>query len=402
VGHSSSSTFVLFGSTGDLARRKILPALCSLFQKKLLPQNYRLIAFSRRLWNDAQYRAFIRPSLVSFPKEVVEGFLEQIQHVRGTFDNVSSFQTLAQIISSSDALYYVAVQPILYPDIIEKLGKAGLHGKLLIEKPFGSDLQSAQALEALIEKYFLPEHIFRIDHYLGKAGLVAIESYRMKHPEFDARLNNTHVASVTCRIFESLDIQDRGEFYDLLGALLDVGQNHLLEMLATVLMDTTQGIESLPYTRAQALQQLIPISATTAASRIVRAQYDGYRDEADVGADSQVETYVSVTTESTDARWRGVPLVLEGGKALAQKKSEIEIMFKDGTRHLFPMDLREEENAHEAVLRAAWAGDTSRFVSLDEVLASWTFIMSVRHFFTVVPLQGYTKGGSAPSHHGGA
>ncbi len=372
------TVFVLFGSTGDLAQRKLLPALCALFQKKLLPQGLKVFAYSRRHWGSEEYREFIRPALVAFPAEVVEQFLQTVQHIEGVFDIGAGFEKLKEKIGSADALFYLAVQPELCAPIIEQLGNAGLQGKLLIEKPFGRDLASAQELEHIAEQYFLPEQIFRVDHYLGKDGLAAMRVYIQAHPEFAARLNHEYVATVAVRIFETIGVEGRGAFYDSVGALRDVGQSHLLQMLGT----------------------LVPIASLAPPAEVVRGQYQGYVDEPNVRVASQAETYFNITTQSTDPRWCGVPILLEAGKALAQKKNEIEINFKDGSHlpaqagKVFPMDPDSVDRGHQTIIEAALRGDQSFFVSLDEVLASWRFVGGVRERFATVPLTIYTKGAS--------
>ena len=266
---------------------------------------------------------------------------------------------LKEKIAVAEALYYLAVQPELYPPIIEQLGGASLRGKLLIEKPFGRDLASAIALEELAETYFPPEQIFRVDHYLGKDGLAA----------FRATIHDENVVSITCRIFETIGVEGRGVFYDHTGALRDVGQSHLLQMV----------------------NALIPIHSLINPTTVARGQYEGYTSEPDVIQDSQTETYFNITTESSDPRWAGVPIILEAGKALVEKKSEIEVSFKDGSHGLFPMDLTSHDTGHETIIQAALANDQSYFVSLDDVLASWRFIELVLDQFPSVPLAIYKK-----------
>ncbi len=369
----TATVFVLFGSTGDLAQRKLVPALCALFQKKLLPQGFRVFAYSRRRWSDAEYHDFIRPALAAFPAEVVEQFLQTVQHIEGALDAPAGFEELKEKIASADALFYLAVQPELHSHIIEQLGRAGLQGKLLIEKPFGWDVASAQELEHIAEQHFLPEHIFRVDHYLGKEGLAAMRAYIQAHPEFAAQLNHEYVAAVAVRIFETIGVGARGAFYDPVGALRDVGQSHLLQMLSV----------------------LVPVASLAPPTEVLRGQYEGYMSELGMQirrlAESQTETYFKLTTQSTDLRWRGVPIVLEAGKALAQKKNEIEINFKDGSQKIFSMDSGGVDRGHENIIQAAFRGDQSFFVMFEEALASWRFVELALERFAAVPLTIYKK-----------
>ncbi len=386
-------TLVLFGATGDLARRKIVPALLSFFARDAWGADARVVAFSRRPWSDNEYRAFIKPSLSSFPPAVVEGFLEHVSYAQGTFDDAAAFAALKEKIGSSDAVYHLAVQPEFHLSIVEQLGKAGLAGKILIEKPFGHDFASAQSLDLDIEKHFSPEHIFYIDHYLGKEGLEAVLKARREDGEFERSLAKERVARITCRIEEALDIQGRGEFYDATGALMDVGQSHALQMLAMALMDLPAQDRDVPGARAAALEALVPDASVAA----VRGQYAGYLEEEEVAQDSQTETYFKIGAASRASRWQGVPLVLEAGKALSRKKTEIDIQYRDGTRRTFDIEVPRARDAYEALIEAAMAGDRSRFVCIEEILASWTFAEAVAERLKETPLRTYQKGSDGPA-----
>ncbi|HVU80101.1 MAG TPA: hypothetical protein VHD37_01920 [Candidatus Paceibacterota bacterium] len=383
------AVYVLFGATGDLAQRKILPALCSLHEKGILSEDAAIIAFSRRPWMDADYRAFAEPALKGFPPEAAGRLLSRIRYVQGTFDDSAGFVRLKELVGEREAFYHLAIQPEFYTHVVEGLGKAGLKGTLLIEKPFGHDLATAQALEKSIEEYFNLAQIERVDHYLGKEGLDAFLERRRGDAQFEASLANEEVASVTCRLLESLDVEGRGEFYDTVGALKDVGQNHMLEMLATVLMRLPQDHEAIPAARAQALAAVTPRMA-------VRGQYEGYTQEHGVASSSQTETYFKLTASSAEARWQGTELVLEGGKALNEKKSVIELAYKDGRREAFDMERPRTRDAYEAVIEAALSGDHSRFAGREEVLAAWRFTDQAAGVMRAAPLAAYAKGSAGP------
>lgn len=366
--------FVVFGATGDLSQRKIMPALCALFRAHTVPPSSLVVAYSRRPWGDSEYRAFIESSLENFsPKERAD-FLESVQYVQGTFD-AESFQTLQEKIKGYDALYHVAVQPEFYTRIIEEMGQKGFVGKVLLEKPFGHDGASALALESEIEKYFPRENIFRVDHYLAKSGLAEVMNLKKE------------ITAVTCRIIETLDISGRGEFYDATGALRDVGQNHLLEMLAQVLMDKDEAQVSLVSARARALEQLAIIPGSG-----VRGQYEGYVQEKGVEKDSQTETYFKIQLVSTSAHWQDTAITLEAGKALGERKSEIEITFSDGSVQIFAMDISGGREAYEVLLGAALRGEREHFVSMPEVVASWRCAEGIEKELRTHPLQLYKKG----------
>ena len=377
-------TYVLFGATGDLAQKKIMPALCALFVNGMLPEGSQIVAFSRRDWSDDDYRSFITPSLSKFDQSIVGHFLKKIVYAKGTFDEKSAYESLKEKIENEKVFFHLAVQPEFYTTIVMGLGETAVKGELLIEKPFGHDEVSARALEGHIEHYFKQEDILRIDHYLGKAGLVALLEAR-HDILFESRLNNGEVKRIEVRMTECVDIAKRGEFFDAVGALRDVGQNHMLSMLATLLMDLDDAKKDIQHARAKATKSLLP------ATNIVRAQYDGYRDTEGVAPDSDTETYFSFDTNSTFPRWSGVPIHFVSGKALDEKKSAISVMFSDDTVHIFDMEVSRTPDAYETVIVAALSSNNELFQSFEEVLASWQFIDVVRRQMSIVPLVHYQK-----------
>lgn len=391
-------TFVLFGATGDLAKHKILPALCALYTKGALPEGSEIVAFSRRPWGDDTYRSFIEPSLKAFSADQVQNFLARVSYAQGTFGDPTSFAALKEKITTSEAFYHLAIHPEFYEAVVHGLGKAKLLGKLLIEKPFGHNYASAFSLENNIEKYFPPECIFRVDHYLGKEGLEALLAQRSTDTTLESSLVKEHVASVACRIFETVGIRGRGEFYDSVGALKDVGQNHLLVMLATLLMEIPPTLTEIPHARALALQALEPRVFTQGGLAVVRGQYEGYQGEPDVKEDSETETYFKIEVHSRSPRWDGVPLVLEAGKALKEKKNEIEVVYKNGTHRVFDMETPRIRDAYERVVEAALLGDISHFAGIEEVLAAWKFIEPLGVYLPQIPLHIYPKGSAGPGN----
>ena len=371
-------TYVLFGATGDLAQKKILPALCALDIKGTLAESFSLIAFSRRPWGDREYREFIKPVLEAFDSVDVEHFLARVRYVQGTFDDAASFATLRDAVTDTDVICHLAIEPKFYTQVVEHLGNTGLAGKILIEKPFGHDLASALELERTVEKYFSQENIFRVDHYLGKPGLDAL----------DARLDGLHAASVSCSIFSTADVSERAEFYDTVGELRDVGQNHLLQMLAAVLADIGgAGVLPSPAARAEVFEHLTPELST-----LERGQYAGYAQARGIATGSQTETYFKITAHSSSPRWQGVPLVLEAGKALGEKRTEIIINFTDGSQRLLAVEIPGGRLDYEVLVQDAMQGAHERFVSMDEVSAAWKFTDVVRARLPQVPLRLYNKG----------
>ncbi len=387
-------TFVLFGSTGDLAQKKIMPALYKLFLEDKLPQQFTIIAFSRRKWTDEDYRSFIRPWFGKQDSQSsLEAFLLRIRYVEGRFEDVAAYGRLGQEIKTS-AFFYLAVQPEFYEHILNGLSDAGLltdvHSRILVEKPFGRDEVSAKALESEFEKKIKPEQLLRVDHYLAKEGLRELVKNRKENPEYEKIFNNKQTVSIHARILETIGIEGRGEFYERVGALLDVGQNHLMEMLAAVLMDIHNPDEN--KARAQAIASLKIIGEP------VFGQYEGYLQEPEVAQDSKTETYFKLSLESGLEAWQGIPIVLEAGKAMVEKKADIALKLKDGSTALF--DIQQSKtgrDAYEILLEHALAGNTEYFASFEEVLASWRVFAPILEKHDKIMLKKYPRGVNGPT-----
>lgn len=397
-----SAVYVVFGATGDLAQRKIMPALCALFEKGsdagIVSADMAIIAFSRRPWSDGEYRTFIRPALAAHPADVVEKFLERIVYVAGTFDDVNSMKNLGAIIaqknpsenpSEKNTYLHLAIQPAFYETTIHSLAAAGVHGTLLIEKPFGHDEQSAKTLYATAAPFFT---VKPIDHYLGKKGLTDFINRRYTDHAFESNLTAAHVRDITITCSETLSIEGRGEFYDAVGAIRDVGQNHVLTMLASVLMDlptdhpdqhTQDAAQS--HARAAALAALAPFQIQTIG------QYEGYTQEEGVQSDSTTETYFHLTTTCTTPRWNNVPITLIAGKALDHKRSEITLTFHDGSTETIDIDIPKKPDAYETIINAALKNDASYFQTAEEIDAAWNCIDPIITKKTHTPRIVYPK-----------
>ncbi|MBA3550970.1 glucose-6-phosphate dehydrogenase (NADP(+)) [Patescibacteria group bacterium] len=408
-------SFVVFGATGDLSQRKIMPALFSLYSQHKIPENSTFIAFSRRTWTDEEFRSFIKPSLVdkNNSEQAMNSFLERVVYIEGTFDTQESYERLKRKIVEVDALldqpaqkiYHLAVQPEFYERIVQGLGKAELNKsisgesyvpRLIIEKPFGHDINSAQLLEKIISQFFSEDQTYRIDHYLGKAGVEEIFDTRKNDPALELKLNNNNVSSIKVQLHESIDIEGRGEFYDTIGAMRDVGQNHALEMIAIIAMDIPHDLHAMVRRREEILKNLKRIDGSKISTQVVRGQYEGYTQEQDVHPQSKTETYFFIEFEIDTERWAGVRFEIEGGKALGKKKSEIILTFKDGSEQIFNLEgspLKQEvRDAYEILVGKSIEGDKTFFVSIDEVLASWRFITPIIEQSKNFPLKIYKKG----------
>lgn len=388
--YTLKKAFVLFGPTSDLALRKIIPGLCTLFLHGSLV-DCKVIACGRRQWGSTEYQSFIQSTLETFPPEVVRDFLEHVTYIQGELDNPAMYALLRKEVGAREAMYHIALHPEFYPRVVEMLGKAGLEGKLMLEKPFGEDMHSAEALEKVIEQYFSAKYVFRIDHYLAKKGLSDVATYRTEHPEFEARLNKDNLTSITYRILEHVDVHTRGNFYDTVGALRDVGQSHLLLMLAVSLMDLKKAEHSPSRARAEVLRQLT-VGPPVPPAGTVRGQYEGYIDEPGVKKDSQTETYFRLVAHSSRPELEGVPLVLEAGKALKEKKIDITLQFADGSRQEFDITKAHTHGDYATLISAAMEGDASLFVGTEEVMESWKFTESIAKTLASTPLLIYKRG----------
>jgi glucose-6-phosphate 1-dehydrogenase len=343
--------FVVLGATGDLMTKKIVPALFSLHEKKKLPPKFKLLGVSRREWTDGDFRDHVRAILdVKAPNAKtasVESFLKLTAYHKLTFSEQSDYHALRLSLKDIDdqwgvctnKLFYLSVPPQFYDMILENLHASKLTEpcseqegwtRVVVEKPFGDDEKSAKALDARLAKLFKEVQIYRVDHYLGKEMLQNILAFRFDNNLFEGEWNRHFVESIHIRLFESLGVEDRGAFYDGVGALRDVGQNHLLQMLAFATMERPKGASAAEIRRARAdlLEKLEIPSVKDAAVRSFRAQYDGYASVRGVKPDSKTETYFRLTGSLTGDRWEGVPVVMEAGKRMGPPVKDIEIILR--------------------------------------------------------------------------
>lgn len=381
---------VLFGITGDLSRRKLLPALEHIIDSHQCDLS--VIGVSRREVNIAELlqSAGVRPGLASHFSVVT------MDIAKG-----SEYQKLKQAIDlqpGEQAVIYLSVPPSASADIVDFLGRAGINTpqvKLLFEKPFGFDRASADEFLARTAHYFDETHIYRIDHYAAKDIAQQLIHLRSNAENHHHSWSNQSVASIDVVAYEKIGIEGRAGFYEQTGALRDFIQGHLMQLLSLVLMQppTTLTAEALSQARLAALQQLQPADPQAA----LRAQYEGYADEAG-NPGSTVETFASIKFESDDARWQGVPLRLVTGKALNRKQSAIIVHYKDGTQDVFeegvtPIDGLKLD-AYERVLLEAIKGNKAIFTTGPEVMRAWELLIPVQEAwsFNQQPLEHYAVG----------
>ena len=364
--HSRPPTIlVVLGATGDLMARKLIPALEHLFASGNLPDRVSVVGASRQDMNDTAFRVHVREALqktggATYPDEP---FLNLFHYLSGDFSSREFYRSLKAALDQIDAdwgvctnkLFYLAVPPNAYAPIFHGLAAVRLNEpcspatgwtRILVEKPYGSTLQEAETIHTVLEKYFRPEQIYRIDHYLGKQAVQNILSFRFSNTFLEPSWSREFVERIEVRIHETIDIENRGAFYDNVGALLDVGQNHALQLLALVTMEHPSSLNAntIWQKRTDILEALRPISDP--ATQTFRAQYEGYQEQPGVVGGSTTETFFRVTTTIDHPRWRGVPIIIEGGKNLPIDDKQVIVTFKHPTPCLCPPGQHYQSKAH--------------------------------------------------------
>lgn len=349
----------IFGGTGDLTHRKLMPALYNLTDKHQLPDNIAVVAVGRQQLSEEEYRKSVYQSIKKFSRSEVEedvwnSLRDNIYYHRMDFNSDDGYTVLNQLLMALDEkygtngnrIYYLAVAPEYFPVIVNKLHthemgvKPPARRRIMIEKPFGRDLTSARALNQEITKVFSEQNIYRIDHYLGKQMIQNIMVIRFANILFESVWNSRYIDSVQITSSETIGVQNRGSYYEQAGALRDMIQNHMLQLLTMVAMEAPANLdaEAIRDEKVKILKSLEPFSAETARRNVVRGQYSGsarngrrilgYREEAKVATTSQTETFIALKARISNFRWAGVPFYIRTGKRLPAKLTEIVIQFK--------------------------------------------------------------------------
>ncbi len=466
VSNADDFTIVIFGVTGDLTRKKLVPALYSLFSHGYIT-NFKVIGFARRDWSDDYLREIADNAIGSRDiedddRKVRNEFLGHFYYHQSTFEDLDGYKSLRQKLSGG-TLFYLAAPPGAYQQIIENIHASNLHNaperysRIVIEKPFGRDLATAKELNSLLSRCFSEDDIYRIDHYLGKETVQNLMTLRFGNSIFEPLWNSYQIDHVQITVAEDIGIGTRGNYYEKSGALRDMVQNHVFQLLCLTAMEAPPELDadSIRTEKMKVMKSLRPITHKNVDQYTVRGQYDkgiasgekaaAYRDEDDVDQDSSVETYAALKVFIDNWRWSGVPFYLRTGKRLPRRLSEIAIAFKQPPHQLYKSqrpDLSQNKliiriqpdegvtfslntkipghvkttrpvnmnfayesafteplpEAYERLILDALKGDSTLYPRRDEIELSWSFITRILSGWSEdrTPLELYAAGSQGP------
>jgi len=468
------TTFVLFGATGDLAKRKIYPALFNLFVDGKLPQSFSLFGLGRREWTDETFRANVEQSLYQFSRRdakatgLVEKFLSAFRYSVLDIGRIDDYQKLLELIERQEEelrippnrLYYLSVGPEYFETIAANIQDSGLGSangwkRLVIEKPFGHDLQSARNLNEKLSKAFTEQEIFRIDHYLGKPIVQKLESLQQANPVIQAIWTNRYIANVQITANESVGVEERAGYYDHVGAVRDMFQNHMLQLLMMTAIhlphDSTS--EQVRFKKKKVMEALELLQKEDVSANVIRGQYKegsiqgkpvvGYTSEPGITPTSMNDTFIAAKLQIDNSYWRGVPFYIRTGKRMKEKSTRIVVEFKEPLKqisatneeridpNLLVIEINPNESmtlqlntkdarhngafkpihidlhtshedspeAYENLIHDALHGDPTFFAHWDEVELSWQWVQPILDAFeeNSVPLHPYSAGTYGPA-----
>lgn len=467
------TTIVLFGATGDLAKRKIYPALYNLFLERKLPETFSLIGMGRREWSDEFFQAQVEKSLHEFSRrqgdhDSVKSFVKAFRYSVLNISHKEDYIKLLQLVEQREAelgipsnrLFYLSVGPEFFEPIAENIQSSGLGStqgwkRLVIEKPFGHDLQSARDLNRKLSESFTEEEIYRIDHYLGKPMVQKLETLHQSNPIMKALWNNRYISNVQITANETVGVEERASYYDHVGAVRDMFQNHMLQllMMMAIQLPYNSTSENVGQKKKHIMESIEPLQKQTVGASIIRGQYaagsiqgkpvHAYTDEPGVAENTMNDTFIAAKLQVDDFFWRGVPFYIRTGKRMKEKSTRIVIEFKEpsGQGHLIKnngskpnllviemspdqsmtlqlnasdpenkgefkpvhIDLAPDQGdlaeAYENLIRDALHGDPTFFAHWDEVELSWAWVQPILDAFNenLLPLHLYAAGSYGPA-----
>jgi glucose-6-phosphate 1-dehydrogenase len=458
-------SIVIFGASGDLTERKLIPSLFNLYRKDRISKRFRIVGYGNTAFSDEQFRAHLKEGMEEFAsykykKEEWDKFAASLTYRQGRYTDLADFKKLANFLKewengAGSRIYYMATPPEVFPNIIDllaltdQLEEQNGWRRVVIEKPFGTDLASARSLNAQIHKALHERQIYRIDHYLGKETVQNILVARFANTIFEPLWNRNYIDHVEITVAEEVGVEHRARFYDQVGVLRDMFQNHLLQLTSLVAMEPPVSFDAtaLRNEKVKVLTAIQPIKEDDVLRKTVRGQYKGYRKEEGVDPQSMTPTYATVRLQIDNWRWQGVPFYLRSGKCLKEKLSQITIEFKEPPHLLFPrskerltpnmlvlylqpdegmhwrfeakvpdtaMEMRSVDmefhyadsfgktaipEAYERLLLDVMTGDASLFTRADEVETAWGVIDPIIHGWETQkqPLAFYDPGTRGPA-----
>lgn len=456
--------FFIFGATGDLAKKRILPALFKLYKSNLLPEKIKVIGTGRTQYSNDDFRSYIESSIDFDNAAVFKAFANSIDYLVLDVAENKNLSLIREAIQTFEkdsgscpmVIYYMAISPDIFTHAIENLGINKLNvsctthdstPRLIIEKPFGNNLESALTIKMLTDKYFNEEQIYRIDHYLGKETVQNILAFRFGNEIFEPIWNKEYIDHIQITTAEHIGVEKRGEFYDKTGALKDITQNHLLQLLSLITMEEPKlfNAQEINHRKMSVLKDVKRLSDKEIISSTVRGQYEGYLSEENISPSSKTETYALTKMEVDNPRWQGVPIYIRTGKKLAGKVTSIILQFKDTRHKLFgeldtkptpnhiilqiqpnegigirlvakkpglateiePVDMEfcyktsfdtPQTEAYERLILDVILGDQSLFISQEVVEECWRIIDPIRSAWdkSAIPLATYKPGSWGP------
>ncbi|WP_456364275.1 glucose-6-phosphate dehydrogenase [Priestia aryabhattai] len=461
-----SMSFILFGATGDLAKRKIFPALFNLYIENKLPKAYSIIGLGRKEFTPESFRKYVKENIMEFSRQTsqeaeLERFLELIHYSVLNVDNKEDYQKLLATVGKlekekgikQNRMFYLSVAPNFFDLIASNIKESGLGNtdgwkRLIIEKPFGRDLESARELNEQLSKSFAEEEVYRIDHYLGKGMVQNLDTLRFSNAILEPLWNKNYIDNIQITASETVGVEERAGYYDHSGAIRDMIQNHMMQMFMLVAMDRPTGGSTIHDEKKKVLESVRSIGENEVKNNVIRAQYDsgtmngkevtGYLNEPGITPDSKTDTYIALKLLVDNERWSGVPFYIRTGKRLKEKTTKIVVQFKplEGSvenqlqPNLLIIEINPTEGvkfkinsksqlqsdviesietsyneastknvpeAYERLIYDALIGNNTYFSKWEEVEHSWKLVQPILNMFQKdVPLHKYASGTFGP------